>query len=1339
MATEQQAVTTAKRSGEPVEITSRRGEDHTVRALPNGRLEIEQHMRPFRTRQDGKWVPIDTSLRRSGDSIVPAATTVGLRFSAGGAGPMVQMTKAGRKLALSWPQALPEPALDGDTAVYKGVAGPDVDLRLRARAGGFAHVLVVKSPEAAKDPRIAKLALAMSTTRLAVTEEQESGVLKVADTGTGSVLFEAPSPMMWDSSQATSSSARTRTRTKAEPEEEPADGAKTAPIDVSLAGGKLVLTPDQGLLTAPDTKFPVYIDPVFEAKKASAWGMVSSGWPDESYYLFGGNSTEGVGRCEVAKDPNCVKNQTKRLFFRMKLPAIKSRYIQNVEFIAYETSAYNCSNPTAVQLWRTSDLKSYATWNNTNNSSVWAEQLGSRDVAYCSKAPVEFGGTKLRAHVQDAINKGHSSITFGLKAYSESTMDWWKRFADDAYLKVQYNNPPRQPDTDLMFADPGTKCLPSGQAKTVNDIPKVYAYLKDPDTEDKNKVQGQFTLHWANNADGSDWGPKWTSTLTPAKTTDTPFQKELPLTIPQNKLIGWGVRAWDGEQWGPWSYDGAQTGCYFLYNPAVPGKPTITSTDYPADGTWHGGIGQPGTFTIADSAGVADRYIVTLNEEPAQTVTTTAGAARQVQIAPTHSGPNILTVQAFAPSSQDGATDSYEFRANSGSEPVAKFTMDEGAGSTAVTATGPGRPAWLHGSATLGGEGKNGTALTLDGTTGYAESSLPIVDTTQSFTVSAWAKPTEHRQGELLAQAGTAQSGFILGMHADGRPIFEWPTVDNNNDGTPWQWAVDDVPLPLGQWSHLIGVYDKSAGQMRLYVNGELQAATSGVTPLETHGPLQIGRSLYNSFFVNNWPGSIDDVQVFQQPLSDAQALQVSAGATPAGAEPAAHWTMDEETGNPRIYSPVAPWKATLRGGATLGAEGQAGTAMRLDDTVLGQAGTERPVVNTTRSFAVSAWVNLEKGDRTRTVLSQDGDSKSGFYLKYDAAYRKWAFSRVKADSAETGTYQAFSKEQAVLNSWTHLVGVYNDATKRLQIYVNGDAGVLSPEVSSVWFAGGGFQVGRSKWLGSEADHWPGRVDDVRVYDRIVGDQEAKEMVAQHPVLNARWALNPEPVDDPFKNPAGAPSLAPRNGAAIVDGAGIGWTAPAGLRLTPETKAFAESAAQVVDTDRSYTIAGWVHPLGRPQQPVTVFSQAGQNANAFALRYVPGEDPEQQGSWQIQMRNADDQSAAPLVAVHGDFDPDDWMHVAVVYDALRDRVSLYVNGELYQNSEGVSEEGQIQGFETPGALLQVGRTKFGAADGNGSEFWSDAVDDIWVYQGALIPEQIARLAIFDDIPTEAGP
>ncbi|MFF4238976.1 LamG domain-containing protein [Actinomadura geliboluensis] len=1124
VASEREAVAAAARSGRPVEVLSQRGESRTVRALPNGRIEVEQRLQPVRTRKAGKWVDIDTRLRRSGTGVVPAATTVGLVFSAGGDGPMVQMTRAGRTLALSWPQPLPEPVLEGDTAVYRGVAGPDVDLRLRARVDGFSHVLEVKTAQAAKDARVAQLALKMSADRMTV-RRAGNGVLTAADSGSGSAVFEAPTPRMWDSSHAEPQGAQARGQAAdpgADPSEGPADGAKTARLGVAVGKGKLTLTPDRELLAAGDTKFPVFIDPVWTTSKATSWGMVSSGWPDESYYKFDGKSTEGMGRCEVAKDPNCVKNQTKRLFFRMPLPSIKGRYIQNVEFTAFETSAYNCSNPTSVQLWRTTALKSYATWSNTNSSSVWLEHLTSRDVAYCSRAPVEFGGAKLRSHVQSAVNAGNSTITFGLRAYSESTMDWWKRFADDAYLKVQYNNPPLQPDTDTMFANPGTKCLPSGQQQTVNDLSTVYAYLKDPDTEDKNKVQGQFTLHWANKADGSDWGPKWTSSLTPAKTSGSRFSVTLPSTIPQRTKIGWGVRAWDGEQWGPWSYDGAQTGCYFVYDPAVPAKPTITSPDYPADDAWHGGVGQAGTFTISDSEGVADRYVITLNDEPARTVTTTAGAARQVQIAPTRSGPNVLTVQAFAPSNQNGSTVSYEFRSNTGTEPVATFTMDEGAGATTLQA-----------------------------------------------------------------------------VTRDGAPVVS----------------------------------------------------------------------------------------------------------------------------------------ATVHGGAISGVDGQVDRALQLDG-VTGHASTGGPLIDTSKSFTVSAWVRLgDPAGRTRTVLSQDGTTASGFFLKFEPATHRWVLSKVTSDVTES--YQAYSPRQAELNTWTHLVGVYDDTSKRLQIYVNGEPGTPSAQLPAGWNATGGFQIGRSQWAGQQADHWPGQVDEVRVYDRIVGDREAEEMVTQHPVLKARWLLNADGSGE-TKDGAG-PGLVLRNGAFIDPAAGFkGWASAAGLKLDPAVKAFAETTGPVVATNESFTVAGWVRNDGRPLAPATVFSQPGAATNAFALRYVPGEDPEEQGVWQVVMHNSDEGSAPALSASHSGFVVQDWSHVAVVYDALRDRVSLYVDGQLEQTSDSVSQQDQVIGFEAKdNGGLQVGRTKFGATDG--TEYWTDALDDIWAYQGALTTEQIQMLAGGAELPTDDGP
>lgn len=65
----------AEERGEPVEITSLRTETETVYANPSGTQTLDASAVPVRTRaDDGSWLEIDTTLRRSDDgSIAPVA------------------------------------------------------------------------------------------------------------------------------------------------------------------------------------------------------------------------------------------------------------------------------------------------------------------------------------------------------------------------------------------------------------------------------------------------------------------------------------------------------------------------------------------------------------------------------------------------------------------------------------------------------------------------------------------------------------------------------------------------------------------------------------------------------------------------------------------------------------------------------------------------------------------------------------------------------------------------------------------------------------------------------------------------------------------------------------------------------------------------------------------------------------------------------------------------------------------------------------------------------------------------------------------------------------------
>ncbi|MBO0882002.1 MAG: LamG domain-containing protein, partial [Mycobacterium sp.] len=934
--TESQALKDARKTGKQVEIGALRGESREVYAEPNGSFTAVEHVRPVRTRQQGRWEPVNTTLRRleSGE-VAPVASTAVLRLSGGGTGPMVRMARAGRELSLAWPGKLPAPILDGDTATYSDVA-PGIDLKLRAEVDGLTSLVVVKTPQAARNPLLRRLDLALGTSGLRLKAEGQ-GRLTAVDAGSGGTIFAAPQPMMWDSSGAPPTPvARPANGTETaaspgNPADGPLEGAKLAAIKTSVAGGKVTLEPDQSLLTNAATRWPVYIDPAWRTETESAWAMVSSGYPTTSYYKFDGRSTEGVGFCDVSKDGTCVKDQTKRIFFRLPTGYFAGKTILSAEFTAWETFAYDCNNSTSVQLWRTKGFTSSSTWNSTSDN--WLEYLDSRDVSYCSSTPVEFNA---KAAVVEAAASQWSTTTFGLRAYSESSMAWWKRFADDAALRVNYNRAPYQPKMSQLSMSPGGACVDASKQGWTNLKPVLTAKgLIDPDGD---KVSAQFFVGWD--------GGSWTTTIGPkASGSGNTFSVNLRdpggPNLPQNVQLHWQVRVSDGTAWSPWSYSGSATSCYFKYDGTAPDGPKITSSDgrYPRsdpaneNDPWNDGVGRYGKFTLDSVATDVTRYWYGVNGNPTQAneKTTTGGAPVTINVMPTESGLFYITAKAFDAAGNVSQTEIYYFRVRAGTQPTATWSLNESAGATSVTGTTPGIAADIGGGVTLGGTGAVGTALSFDGTTGYAATSLPVVDTSQSFTVSAWVRLRSIGYFNILAQDGVQQSGFQLGINPTGKLVFKTPATDTStDDGGPWSNAVSTSVAQLNMWTHLIGVYDAAAKQLKLYVNGQLNSVVNNVVAWNARGGLQIGRSLYDGAYHNYWPGDVDDIKLFREAVTDTDAQALAVNGNPSAAVAVAHWKLDEPAAERRVYGETSDLGASVRGGVTLGVPGQDGSAMRL-------------------------------------------------------------------------------------------------------------------------------------------------------------------------------------------------------------------------------------------------------------------------------------------------------------------------------------------------------------------------------------------------------------------------
>ncbi|MGW9399196.1 hypothetical protein [Streptomyces sp. NPDC055642] len=99
---ESDALAEAERTGEPVEVSARRGESREVFATPEGHLEAREYLRPVWARGQDGWKRVDTDLVVTGEgTVAPKAMTVDVQFSGGGTtAPLVRMRRAGRELSL---------------------------------------------------------------------------------------------------------------------------------------------------------------------------------------------------------------------------------------------------------------------------------------------------------------------------------------------------------------------------------------------------------------------------------------------------------------------------------------------------------------------------------------------------------------------------------------------------------------------------------------------------------------------------------------------------------------------------------------------------------------------------------------------------------------------------------------------------------------------------------------------------------------------------------------------------------------------------------------------------------------------------------------------------------------------------------------------------------------------------------------------------------------------------------------------------------------------------------------------------------------------------------------
>ncbi|WP_405878781.1 hypothetical protein OG762_09155 [Streptomyces sp. NBC_01136] len=181
----------------------------------------------------------------------------------------------------------------------------------------------------------------------------------------------------------------------------------------------------------------------------------------------------------------------------------------------------------------------------------------------------------------------------------------------------------------------------------------------------------------------------------------------------------------------------------------------------------------------------------------------------------------------------------------------------------------------LNGATTWTNDTTRGETLSFDGTTGYAAGSGQVLNTTGSYSVSAWVKlsslPT--RNATVAAQDGTQNSPFYLQYNYTHTSSPSWALTFANTDTTSSAFTVagSTTAATANTWTHLVGTYDATTKTAQLYVNGSLAATATGVTSWNATNAFAIGRSLYNGSNTDFFPGLISTVQAWNYALTPNQ------------------------------------------------------------------------------------------------------------------------------------------------------------------------------------------------------------------------------------------------------------------------------------------------------------------------------------------------------------------------------------------------------------------------------------------------------------------------------------
>lgn len=462
---------------------------------------------------------------------------------------------------------------------------------------------------------------------------------------------------------------------------------------------------------------------------------------------------------------------------------------------------------------------------------------------------------------------------------------------------------------------------------------------------------------------------------------------------------------------------------------------------------------------------------------------------------------------------------------------IGHWKLDETSGSTITDSSASGYDAtWSDFTGNDVTEesnaGKVNSSIHFDGTDDrITVADANVLEGMAEISVSAWVYMDAQPANSLfytIASKGTLGVGdvtsYVMWLRGPSgtNPGFFWSVRGSSSTSAGCNFTT--MPS-AGEWHHLSGTYDGTTA--RAYIDGVEVCSGSGNigTILDTTARFRIGaadRGASDHYM----DGRIDDVRVYNRALSTSEIQSLAAacqegsmiynsdkhvpqycagnddwiamGPVRDGIDSGlvGHWKLDETSGTTAGDSSGNLLNGSMQGGLDAtsdSADGKIGTSLVFDGVDDGIQIANSPSLENFTAFSLSAWVYptaSAQGSGSRVISKPDGGSGDNYNLGFGNTGTSWF--RIETD----GDNQTEILGNALpLNEWTHITGTWD--SKNMRLYENGVEVSASPVAKTGIIDADGSPLSIGTHTNSPADRrFPGRIDDARVYDRVLSEAE---------------------------------------------------------------------------------------------------------------------------------------------------------------------------------------------------------------------------------------------------------